>query len=114
VRDPQLGWLGFGGDVTPQGKVIGIVPRDGARRRLFIAPAGLWITLQEGRHIQRATYDTGSGGSRSRSILPVPPSRSPAFWPKPPPPASATRSPAAPWNAAAIPSRSAPVRFKSR
>lgn len=60
VRDPQLGWLGFGGDVTRQGKAIGIVPRDGARRRLFIAPVGLWITLQEG-HIQRATYDTSNG-----------------------------------------------------
>lgn len=59
VNDAKLGWLGFGGDVTQAGGRIAITPRDGARRRLFIAPAGLWITLEAGR-IQRASYDTRS------------------------------------------------------
>lgn len=60
VNDPQLGWLGFGGDLATKGTHVSLVPRDGARRRLFVAPAGLWITLEEGR-IQSARYDTKSG-----------------------------------------------------
>ncbi|NKJ40582.1 DUF5695 domain-containing protein [Novosphingobium sp. SG720] len=60
VHDDRLGWLGFGGAVTPGQRSIAIVPQDGARRRLFIAPAGLWITLEAGR-IARARYDLASG-----------------------------------------------------
>ncbi|WP_313439029.1 DUF5695 domain-containing protein [Novosphingobium sp.] len=60
VQDPQLGWLGFGGDLTAKGAKVHIAPKDGARRRLFIAPAGLWITLEAGR-IQSADYDAKTG-----------------------------------------------------
>ncbi|WP_121115744.1 DUF5695 domain-containing protein [Croceibacterium ferulae] len=60
VADPRFGWLGFGGDVEHDGSTLRIRPRDGARRRLFIAPAGLWITLEAGR-IASAAYDTSSG-----------------------------------------------------
>ncbi|MPT48647.1 MAG: hypothetical protein E2598_09550 [Sphingobium sp.] len=63
VNDPKFGWLGFGGDLTQKGKTISITPRDGARRRLFIAPAGLWITLESGR-IASADYDSGKGTVR--------------------------------------------------
>ncbi|MFC3443644.1 DUF5695 domain-containing protein [Sphingobium rhizovicinum] len=60
VKDKDLGWLGFGGKVTDDADTIHIVPQDGARRRLFIAPAGLWITLEAGR-IASADYDAASG-----------------------------------------------------
>lgn len=60
VKDKDLGWLGFGGKVTNEAGKIHIVPQDGARRRLFIAPAGLWITLEAGR-IASADYDAASG-----------------------------------------------------
>ncbi len=60
VKDKDLGWLGFGGEVTVDGGTVHIVPQDGARRRLFIAPAGLWITLEAGR-IASADYDSASG-----------------------------------------------------
>ncbi len=60
VKDARLGWLGFGGDLSVNGKAIRFVPRDSARRRLFIAPAGLWITLRTGR-IASADYDSSSG-----------------------------------------------------
>ena len=63
VRDARFGWLGFGGDVTRVGGVVHVVPRDGARRRLFIAPAGLWITLAAGR-IAAADYVPASGAVR--------------------------------------------------
>jgi hypothetical protein len=60
VSDPKLGWLGFGGDLRTDGAKVRFTPRDGARRRLFVAPAGLWITLEAGR-IQGAEYDTKTG-----------------------------------------------------
>lgn len=60
VDDAQFGWLGFGGEVSksPSGEVI--QPRDGARSRLFIAPAGLWLTLDSGK-IRSARYDPRNG-----------------------------------------------------
>ncbi|WP_260928111.1 DUF5695 domain-containing protein [Novosphingobium sp. 9] len=60
VDDPRFGWLGFGGIVSQQGKVIHIEPHDGARSRLFVAPAGLWITLDAGK-IRSADYDSTTG-----------------------------------------------------
>lgn len=80
VKDPTFGWLGFGGDVdavsdtvtiAPRGgarmhlssDAVRIVPNDGARTRLFIAPAGIWITLEAGK-IAYAFYDTATGTVR--------------------------------------------------
>ncbi|MBO9724081.1 MAG: hypothetical protein J7530_06880 [Novosphingobium sp.] len=60
VNDPQFGWLGFGGDLTAKSGKVHIEPKDGARRRLFVAPAGLWITLESGR-IRSADYDAKTG-----------------------------------------------------
>lgn len=60
VNDPQFGWIGFGGDLTTKGSTVSLAPKDGARRRLFVAPAGLWITLEAGR-IQSADYDSKTG-----------------------------------------------------
>jgi hypothetical protein len=61
VKDPRFGWLGFGGNLRAdaQGDQI-IEPRDGARTRLFVAPAGLWITLEAGK-IARARYTPATG-----------------------------------------------------
>jgi hypothetical protein len=56
VNHPTFGWLGFGGDVKQAGKTVRIVPKDSARTRLFIAPAGLWLTLDAG-HFESADYD---------------------------------------------------------
>ena len=57
VKHPEFGWLGFGGDVQPQanGK-IRVTPRDGFRRRVFLAPLGLWLTLDAGA-FQWVTFD---------------------------------------------------------
>lgn len=48
VKDATFGWLGFGGTVRENGAAVEIVPHDGARTRLFVAPAGQWITLAAG------------------------------------------------------------------
>src|SRR3546814_10043040 len=50
----------FGGDVDAAKDRISITPRDSARARLFIAPAGQWITLEAGK-IARATYTPAPG-----------------------------------------------------
>jgi hypothetical protein len=55
VKDATFGWLGFGGTVREDGAAVEIVPHDGARTRLFVAPAGQWITLAAGT-IARARW----------------------------------------------------------
>ncbi|MGB6974247.1 MAG: DUF5695 domain-containing protein [Terracidiphilus sp.] len=65
VDDPTLGWLCFGGNLKKQGGRIRIVPRDAARMRLYIAPAGLWLTLEAGR-IREAVYNLSTGVVRLR------------------------------------------------
>lgn len=60
VNDPTFGWLGFGGDVAETGDAVTITPRDGARARLFVAPAGQWITLEAGK-IASARYAPATG-----------------------------------------------------
>jgi hypothetical protein len=60
VKDPVFGWLGFGGNVAQSGGTITIAPKDGARARLFVAPAGVWITLESGK-IATASYTPGTG-----------------------------------------------------
>ena len=60
VDHPTFGWVGFGGNVTTNGGEIRIEPRDGARSRLFVAPAGQWITLDAGK-IAAATYAPATG-----------------------------------------------------
>lgn len=66
VKDPELGWLAFGGnlrggggtagdaaraganrDAAPQGTVR-VIPLDAARSRVYLAPLGLWLTLDAG------------------------------------------------------------------
>lgn len=63
VDDATFGWLGFGGEVARRGKIVSISPRDSFRTRLFIAPAGLWLTLDAGRFDQ-VEYDTETGRVR--------------------------------------------------
>jgi hypothetical protein len=63
VNHPTFGWLGFGGNVVQHGGTLRIEPRDSARCRLFIAPAGLWITLAAGK-IDAAEYSASDGSIR--------------------------------------------------
>ena len=64
VNHPTLGWLGFGGAVSESGDRIRIEPRDSGRSRLFVAPAGLWLTLHAGK-IGSAEY---SRATRALSV----------------------------------------------
>ncbi|MFC3579756.1 DUF5695 domain-containing protein [Sphingomonas hylomeconis] len=60
VQDPQFGWISYGGNLRQTGGQITVTPKDGARSRLFVAPAGTWITLASGK-ISSASYTPTSG-----------------------------------------------------
>jgi hypothetical protein len=48
VNHPDFGWLAFGGNVTVNGDSVLIQPLDSFRQRVYLAPLGLWLTLDSG------------------------------------------------------------------
>jgi len=48
VDHPQFGWLAFGGNVKGDAGKVTVTPRDAFRSRVYLAPAGLWLTLDVG------------------------------------------------------------------
>jgi hypothetical protein len=48
ARHPEFGWLAFGGNLAVEGDVVRVRPLDSARSRVFLAPLGLWLTLDAG------------------------------------------------------------------
>ena len=48
VKHPEFGWQAFGGNVTVNGDNIKIEPLDSFRMRIYVAPFGLWLTLDAG------------------------------------------------------------------
>jgi hypothetical protein len=48
VDHPEFGWQSFGGNIEVKGDVVKVVPLDAMRRRIYIAPIGLWLTLDAG------------------------------------------------------------------
>jgi hypothetical protein len=48
VRDPEFGWLAFGGNLVVDGASVRVRPLDAARGRVYVAPLGLWMTLDAG------------------------------------------------------------------
>jgi hypothetical protein len=48
IRDPEFGWQAFGGNVRVDGDWVRLKPLDAFRRRVFIAPDGLWMELDAG------------------------------------------------------------------
>ena len=71
VRHPEFGWLAFGGNLQRAGTSAAVVPRDSFRSRVYVAPAGLWLTLDAGA-FERVEYDEGSGVVRV-SLAPATP-----------------------------------------
>jgi hypothetical protein len=58
ARDPELGWLGFGGNVREEDGRVRVTPIDASRARVYLAPLGLWITLDAGT-FERVTVADG-------------------------------------------------------
>ena len=48
INHPEFGWQAFGGNVKLDRDWVRIQPLDSFRMRLYIAPRGLWLTLDSG------------------------------------------------------------------
>jgi Family of unknown function (DUF5695) len=48
INHPEFGWQSFGGNVAVSGDWIKVRPRDSFRQRIYVAPRGLWLTLDAG------------------------------------------------------------------
>jgi uncharacterized protein DUF5695 len=48
VNHPEFGWMAFGGNLTVQGSVVIVTPRDCFQSRIYVAPLELWLTLDAG------------------------------------------------------------------
>lgn len=60
VKDAEFGWQAFGGDVTEKGNTVSVEPLDSFRQRVYLAPLGLWLTLDSGE-FERVSLDEGTG-----------------------------------------------------
>ena len=59
VNHPDFGWQSFGGNVSVSGTTVSVTPLDSFRMRFYIAPAGLWLTLDAGQ-FQKVEYDSSN------------------------------------------------------
>jgi len=56
TQDDRFGWIGFGGDIEQHGGTVRISVLDSSRQRVFLAPLGLWLTLDAGQ-FEAVEYD---------------------------------------------------------
>jgi hypothetical protein len=49
THDSEFGWLAFGGNVDLRDGTVRVRPLDSGRSRAYVAPLGLWLTLDAGR-----------------------------------------------------------------
>lgn len=59
VAHPEFGLISFGGNIRTLGTILTIQPRDAVRRRVYIAPLGLFFEIDAGR-ITHFTYDVNT------------------------------------------------------
>jgi hypothetical protein len=59
INHPEFGWQAFGGNVSVNGDWVNVQPLDSFRRRVYIAPLGLWLTLDAGT-FERVVINTRS------------------------------------------------------
>jgi hypothetical protein len=60
VNDPEFGWQAFGGNIRATAAGISVTPLDSFRMRVYLAPLGLWLTLDAGR-FERIELNPKSG-----------------------------------------------------
>ena len=64
INHPEFGWQAFGGNVKVSGGQVTVQPRDSFRQRIYIAPLGLWLTLDSG------TFDSVEVKHRRHAVRP--------------------------------------------
>ena len=57
VNHPNFGWVSFGGNVSVSGSKVTVTPLDSFRRQVYLAPIGLWLTLDAGQ-FSSVEFDT--------------------------------------------------------
>ena len=62
VFHPEFGWQAFGGNLKIDGAWIKVQPVDSFRMRVYIAPRGLWLTLDAG------TFESVEVNTRTHAI----------------------------------------------
>ncbi len=63
VNDPELGWQAFGGNLTTNKTTVKVTPLDSYRARVYLAPQGLWLTL-DGGQFESVELDPKTGAVR--------------------------------------------------
>ena len=63
VHHPEFGWVAFGGNLRVEGQTVKITPLDSFRMRVYLASAGLWLTLDSGQ-FELIELDTKTGAIR--------------------------------------------------
>jgi hypothetical protein len=75
VDHPQLGWLAYGGNLKGDAKKVTITPLDAFRSRVYLAPVGLWLTLDAGNfesvEYNPATHAVRVGFSKATKSTPT-------------------------------------------
>ena len=65
VKDAEFGWQAFGGNLVAKGNTVSVEPLDSFRQRLYLAPLGLWLTLDSGQ-FERVVLDEATGSVEVR------------------------------------------------
>ncbi len=63
VRHPEFGWVAFGGNARVDGHTVKVAPLDSFRLRVYVAPLGLWLTLDAGK-FESVEVDSKTGAVR--------------------------------------------------
>ncbi len=63
VNHPDFGWICFGANLSVSGDEVTIEPKDASRTRFFLAPVGLWLTLDSGQ-FDRLIWNAKTGSLR--------------------------------------------------
>ena len=63
VNHPEFGWVAFGGNIRTEGTTVKVEPHDSFRMRVYVAPLGLWLTLDAGQ-FESVEMDRMSGTVR--------------------------------------------------
>ncbi len=60
VKDEDMGWLAFGGNLSQKGSVVEMELTTAAKSKVFIAPKKLWLTLDAGS-FEKVAYNESTG-----------------------------------------------------
>jgi len=63
VHHPEFGWVAFGGNTRVNGETVQVTPLDSFRMRVYVASAGLWLTLDAGQ-FQQIEVNSRTGAIR--------------------------------------------------